>query len=240
MQGRRRSRLGALIGSLLAGALLVGCTQSGYRWVQPHKAAGTPGGYVVRPGDTLYAISFRHDLDYHQVARWNHIRPPYTIYPGERLRLTPPAGHAAKLAPHPAAHPLPTVAAVRPPKPALTWQWPARGRLLTIPDSPVAPKGINISGHVGEPVHAAAAGRVVYSGDGLKGYGRLIIIKHSAHYLSAYGDNSKLEVREGDRVRQGQIIARMGLGPGNKPMVHFEIRRDGKPVDPLHFLPSID
>lgn len=239
---------------------LAGCASSGYRWVQ-HQ------GYVVRSGDTLYAIAFRHDLDFHEVARWNHIKPPYVIYPGERLRLHAPAGggfahtppvHGRTSGAGPARPGSPRVSgrdtargrhspAATPSRrqthhvaTAIHWRWPDRGRLLSIPDSPVAPRGINIAGHVGEPVRAAAAGRVVYSGDGLKGYGRLVIVEHTPRYLSAYGYNSKLEVKEGDKVHKGQIIARMGLGPGRKPMVHFEIRRDGKPVNPLHFLPPID
>lgn len=256
---RRQARLliAACAALLIAGALN-GCGPAGYRWISKR--------YVVRSGDTLYSVAFSHDLDFHDVARWNHIRPPYTIYPGETLRLTPPPNLATATRPAPQAASAPSpqpahgqgtspAAASAPAPPAgnqsastarpgknhagvIHWRWPVHGRLVKTPDSPIAPKGINIGGQVGEPVRATAPGKVVYSGDGLKGYGRLIIVKHTIHYLSAYGDNSKLEVREGEHVRQGQIIARMGLGPGQKPMLHFEIRRDGKPVNPLDLLPS--
>jgi len=256
-----RLLIGACAAVLIAAALSA-CGPAGYRWISQR--------YVVRSGDTLYSIAFSHDLDFHDVARWNHIRPPYTIYPGETLRLTPPPNLATATQPAPQAAPAPQSApspqsahgqgtppvAANAPAPSASnqgasaakpskdhagvihWRWPVRGRLVKTPDSPIAPKGINIGGHVGEPVRATAPGKVVYSGNGLKGYGRLIIVKHSIRYLSAYGDNSKLEVREGEHVRRGQIIARMGLGPGQKPMLHFEIRRDGKPVNPLDFLPS--
>lgn len=245
--------------------LLSACGPAAYRWINNR--------YVVRPGDTLYSVAFSNDLDFHDVARWNHLQPPYTVYPGETLRLTPPPGEAtvAESAPpssvsRPASSEPVHNSATAPktsataashrgsatassgsvaarsangehaPATHITWQWPVKGAIIKMSDSPIAPKGIDIAGHVGEPVRATAAGKVVYSGDGLKGYGRLIIVKHNQHYLSAYGDNSKLEVREGDHVEQGQVIARMGLGPGRRPMLHFEIRRDGKPLNPLHFL----
>src|SRR5699024_697521 len=116
------------------------------------------------------------------------------------------------------------------------WLWPVRGPLLKVSTPGMDPKGLNIGGRVGEPVRATASGYVVYGGSGLKGYGLLLIVKHNEHYLSAYGHNSRLNVHEGDRVRAGEVIARMGLGPQRQPMLHFEIRRDGKPVDPVRIL----
>ena len=98
-------------------------------------------------------------------------------------------------------------------------------------------KGIAIGGVVGQDVRAAAPGRVVYAGDGLVGYGQLLIIKHNDTYLSAYGHNDRLVVAEGDTVERGQVIAAMGMGPGRLPQLHFEIRRNGTPVDPLGHLP---
>lgn len=249
---------------LFAAMLLSGCGPAAYRWINER--------YVVRPGDTLYSVAFSNDLDFHDVARWNHIEPPYTVYPGETLRLTPPpnattVAEVKSPAVSQRSQPAPVRNAAKPPhKPrktdtqpspatasttrqsktepttaaAITWRWPVKGAIIKTSDSPIAPKGINIAGHVGEAVRATAAGKVVYSGDGLKGYGRLIIIKHNQRYLSAYGDNSKLEVQEGDHVKQGQVIALMGLGPGRRPMLHFEIRRDGKPLNPLRFLQRSD
>lgn len=99
-------------------------------------------------------------------------------------------------------------------------------------------QGITLQGRLNEPVRAAAAGHVVYSGSGLRGYGNLIIVKHNSAFITAYGYNRELLVQEGDHVRAGQVIARMGLGPAHQPAAHFEIRRNGKPVDPLQYLPA--
>lgn len=115
-----------------------------------------------------------------------------------------------------------------------TWIWPAKGKIMNTFSG--YNKGINISGVPGETIHAAAAGKVVYTGDGLRGYGKLIIIKHNSLYLSAYAHNSKVFVREGDWVRQGQKIAEMGNTGADKVMLHFEIRRAGKPIDPASLL----
>lgn len=233
--------------AMLTMLVLVGCGPAAYRW------AG--GDYTVRPGDTLYSIAFNSNLDYRALARWNGIEQPYTIYPGQQLRLTPPPGMPGAVAerePPPSA-PSPNQRSRRTPEPGNSqrrpsgdgaavdavskWQWPVRGPLLGSTASGKDPKGLNIGGEVGKPIHAAAGGRVVYSGNGLPGYGLLLIIKHNEHFLSAYGHNSRLAVQEGDRVRAGDVIARMGLGPQRQPMLYFEIRRNGKPVDPKRFLP---
>jgi lipoprotein NlpD len=104
--------------------------------------------------------------------------------------------------------------------------------------SPKTQSGMQIAGRRGQPVRAASGGQVVYAGSGLQTYGQLVIIKHNATYLSAYGYNEALLVSEGQQVTGGQQIARLGEGPGRKPMLHFEIRRNGQPVNPLAFLPS--
>jgi lipoprotein NlpD len=130
-------------------------------------------------------------------------------------------------------------------KPSITagfdghWQWPTRGRLLRgyKPDEP-GKKGIYIGGHSKQPVKAAASGQVVYVGSGLVGYGRLIIIRHNEKYLSTYGHNSELLVGEGDYVKSGDVIAKMGSSGTDRTGLYFEIRKDGKPVDPLAYLPS--
>jgi lipoprotein NlpD len=119
------------------------------------------------------------------------------------------------------------------------WVWPTRGRLLrSFQSSGRGKKGIDIGGHDGQPVKAAANGKVVYAGSGLVGYGRLIIIKHNENLLSAYGHNSKLLVSEGEQVRAGQQIAEMGSSGTNRTELYFEVRKDGKPVDPLRYLPK--
>ncbi|MGC9455985.1 MAG: peptidoglycan DD-metalloendopeptidase family protein [Halothiobacillaceae bacterium] len=209
--------------------------------------------HVVRRGDTLYSIAVANNTDYRALARWNGIRDPSRIYVGQRIRLTPPASATRPSAePTPAKRPEPKPATAskpqpdpspRPePKPASTgpfaWQWPADGK-VTRRFSSSAPvlRGIDISGKTGDPVRAAGAGEVVYAGDGLPGYGNLLIVKHDPRHLSAYAFNRKLMVAEGERVRAGQQIATMGRDGSNPPALHFQIRLDGKPVDPMRFLP---
>ena len=208
----------------------------------------TAGVHVVQRGDTLFTISWQQGLDYKTVAGWNGISPPYTIYPGQKIRLYPP-----NRVPRPAspatyivttrATPAPTSAPAKSmpaasPDAAITWQWPASGPILRRFDGEASgKKGISIGGTHGNQVRAAAAGRVVYTGSGLVGYGRLIILKHNDTYLSAYGHNRDLFVQEGAEVRAGQVIADMGSSGTNRIQLHFEIRRNGKPVDPLRYLP---
>jgi lipoprotein NlpD len=230
-------------------------------------AGGKQTHYVVKRGDTLYSIAWAHGLTYQQLASSNGIRYPYTIYTGQRLDLqaAAPAPAPAPVranttrtrpvpqpAPVPAATPLPAPAAIPATPvaaPAATtaavadydghWVWPTRGRLLrSYQSSGRGKKGIDIGGHDGQPVKAAANGKVVYAGSGLVGYGRLIIIKHNENLLSAYGHNSKLLVSEGDQVRAGQQIAEMGSSGTNRTGLYFEVRKDGKPVDPLRYLPK--
>lgn len=118
------------------------------------------------------------------------------------------------------------------------WQWPASGSILRGYTSQRTRQGIDIGGRVGSPVYAASSGRVVYNGTGLKGYGKLIIIKHDAEYLSAYGFTRNTRITQGQDVAAGMRIADMGLGPQSKPMLHFEVRRDGQPIDPVSVLPE--
>lgn len=119
------------------------------------------------------------------------------------------------------------------------WQWPANGRLLaSFQGAAGSNKGIDLEGKLGESVIAAAAGQVVYSGSGLRGYGNLLIIKHNEFFLSAYAHNNRLLVKEGDFVKAGQRIADMGLSGTDRVKLHFEIRSEGKPVDPQKYLPA--
>lgn len=216
-------------------------------------ACGSLAYHRVRDGDTLYSIGWQYGYDYRTLAKWNQIEPPYVIKPGEWLRITPPEGAPsvqrvartpevvdAGAAPPP--QPPSNINQRRPPAAAsksIAWSWPARGILLVgfSPHRPMG-QGLDIAGDPGEPVRAAASGRVVYSGDGLKGYGNLIIIKHNEHYLSAYAYNRRILVKEGDHVSRGEEIAEMGDSGTNRVELHFEIRRDGDPVDPLDYLPG--
>nr|WP_266171669.1 peptidoglycan DD-metalloendopeptidase family protein [Dyella subtropica] len=296
--------------------------------------AGAPGGsYQVVKGDTLYSIAFRKNVDFRDLASWNGIAAPYTIWPGQMLKLSPSgaapasgasrttvaatATHAAasaaqtQAASHPpvaaassapgfqavppasshstaaavstpsvtaaaattgqataaaastpssatavvpvagvpaTAHTAPTVPQPAPAAPVaagatrsnggVLWRWPAEGGLGKRFQSGDAIPGIEILGKSGDPVRAAADGVVVYSGNGLVGYGELVIIKHNDSFLSAYGHNSKRLVKEGQRVGAGQQIAEMGSTGSTRDELQFQIRRDGNPVDPMAYLPS--
>jgi len=209
--------------------------------------------YVVQRGDTLYGISFRAGLNFRDVAVWNGIDDPYTIYAGQRIRLLPPSGYGSAITEDNDSSPV--VTAVKPaaaasastvtPAPAvpmlsnIDWRWPTRGeitgRFIT---GDKTNQGINIAGKEGQDITAAADGVVVYSGAGLIGYGELLIIKHDNEWISAYAHNSKRLVAEGVRVKAGQHIADMGKTGTLSTMLHFEIRRNGKPVDPLLYLPK--
>jgi len=228
---------------LLALLLLAGCSDA-LRWEgaegAPQPATGT---HVVRPGETLYSIAFRYGLDHRELARLNNLGDGSLIYPGQQIRLdgatpaaagrTTPGGTAARPAPAPRPPPGPVTPL------AGGWQWPTNGAVVArYGQSNHTQSGIHIGGLAGQPVVAAAGGEVVYSGRGLIGYGALLIIKHDAVWLSAYGHNQELLVEEGQRVSAGQRIATMGEGPGRRPLLHFEIRRNGDPVDPQAWLPA--
>lgn len=257
----RLFRVGKLV-VLLASTCLAGCSSSGINAPLGHSSKHSPpqrGYHVVRDGETLYAIAWGYGLDYRQVAAWNGIRKPYTIFPGQRLRLVAPPRQHRPSPPRKMQQPPTTLPSANKsrieqgrsgpkghdrevPKPhrgeALRWRWPAAGKVLNgFADS--ARKGIDITGRLGQPVYAAADGQVVYSGGGLRGYGKLIIIKHNSRFISAYAHNNNVLVVEGDRVIGGQRIAEMGRAQSGQVMLHFEIRRDGRPVNPMRFLPRV-
>ena len=196
--------------------------------------------HVVQKGDTLFSISWRYGIDVKQLAQWNNIPYPYTIYPGDRLRVNstaPLSGNARKAKSKP---PEATTARAVPPKnapstPIGDWRWPVKGKLLT--KFSAQNNGIDISAKAGTSVSAASAGKVVYAGNGLRGYGNLLIIKHNASYFSAYAHNRRLLVAEGDKVRSGEKIAEVGSTGTNQTKLHFEIRKNGNPVNPLLYLP---
>ncbi len=224
-----------------------------------------PSTYHVQRGDTLYSISWRFGIDYASLASWNGIRYPYTIYPGQKLRMAP-TGRRWTVKNYPTKTPQTQVAAGSDKSVAsdktvsrsvskgvsssqdeekissislkLQWLWPTKGSVVQrfVKGDPMR-KGVKIEGRIGEPVNAAESGKVVYAGSGLIGYGRLVIIKHNKNYLSAYGYNKKIHVKEGDTVKKGIRIAEMGSDGNGKPVLHFEIRRNGAPVDPLKLLP---
>jgi lipoprotein NlpD len=290
--------------------------------VQPARTPIPGGSYRVVRGDTLYSIAFRKGVDFRDLAHWNGIDAPYTIWPGQRLTLQPRASStgpssmmaanrhvaarahvAAPVAAAPVFEPIKTPSAGSPPaatpssrsatapieptvspspgqviapapsvtsasaavvpvagkavKPVetapaspmpvvagharsvsgITWRWPAEGAVIKGFNSADAIPGVEISGKPGEPVRAAADGVVVYSGNGLVGYGELIIIKHSDSFLSAYGHNRKRLVKEGQRVAAGQQIGEMGSTGASRNELEFQVRKNGNPVNPLDYLP---
>lgn len=272
------SRLRILIAAFAMLALLVACAQTTVvrspsrgkppvnRPVSPPKPGATA---QVRKGDTVYRIATTHGVSPLDLAVWNRIPPPYTIYPGQRLRLTAPGAHR----PDPVRSDPPPRVAGTPPKPpstrppagttpvttppvttpskppaqppapppdaAFDWRWPADGTIVgRFAAGDPTRQGVDIAGKNGSPVRASADGVVVYSGAGLVGYGELIIVKHSEQWLSAYGHNRARLVNEGQRVKAGEQIAEMGRSGASRDMLHFEIRYNGKPQDPLLALPK--
>jgi len=260
--------------------------------------------YVVKPGDTLYSIALEQGVDYHDLARWNHLDDPTQISVGQTLQTSPPQtvtvgaargsgpvearplsatatgtrgagngstksepkalrlpyskenmallakGDQAAAPSAPAASPAaaPPAAPQPTPQPALTtanaaasggiaFIWPAKGKLLA-GFSQSNNKGVDIGGKIGDPVYAAAPGRIMYTGTGIRGYGKLIVIKHEDGFNSVYAHNSQILVKEGQMVKRGDRIAILGETDAKRPMLHFEIRKSGKPVDPLKYLPG--
>lgn len=251
MKIRSRPWLGLLVMGLASLALLA-CSSTVVR--EPSSGAARaasqpkPGVTVrVQRGDTLYGIASRNGIDMRDLAAWNGIPAPYTIYPGQTLRLYPSgAGSASPV--RPTTTPVPTRPVAKPPTtpaPApvpvnsgISWRWPADGHVIgRFIANDATKQGVDIAGSGGQPVRAAADGVVVYSGAGLVGYGELIIVKHSESWLSAYGHNRKRLVNEGQNVKAGQQIAEMGSTGASREMLHFEIRYNGKPVDPQQYLP---
>ena len=203
-----------------------------------------PGFYRVRAGDTLFKVAFENGVDVDALAEWNRLADPDHILVGSILRLSAPK-------PSPAARAVPAIKAAPealPAEPTIPakpeqgvpdrWSWPARGDLLAHFGEGMN-KGIDIAGSRGQSVQAAASGEVAYTGVGLRGYGKLIIIRHGKTLLSAYAHNARILVKEGQNVARGQIIGEMGDTDSDQVKLHFEIRESGKPVDPLNYLPRV-
>ena len=228
----RRVRL--LLAALWVVAL-AGCVSDPPR----SSARSSASTYTVKAGDTLYSIAFRHGMDYRELARINGIGRDYAISPGQVLRLRTGAVVAqttpktSQKSAKPSQRPAPSPHA----GPPVEWSWPVRGN-ATLTTRPNGGQGLTITGEMGQEIRAAGKGRVVYMGSGMLGYGQLLIIKHNDTYLSAYGHTQAVRVREGDDVNAGQPIATMGAGPSGAPMLYFEIRVHGQPVNPTALLPK--
>jgi len=232
--------------------LLSACTNNNYAPIYnlERPKTVTKGTHVVRRGDTLYSVAWRYGRDYRELAKVNGIRWPYTIYLGQRISLSKvaPAKKWTPIATSKQAQkeskPKKKVVVQQKPAPQpimkkgpVAWSWPVKGSIVGKFNG-VSNKGVDIKGKTGQSVKAAADGVVVYAGSGLIGYGNLVIIKHSEAFLSAYAHNKKVLVAEKNNVKAGQKIAEIGLSGSSENKLHFEIRKNGKPVNPLWYLPK--
>ena len=229
--------------------------------------AGKPGYYTVQPGDTLIRIGLEHGQSWKDIARWSNLSNPDLIEVGQVVRVAPPgavehvqgsrpvastkvqpvalppasstaaAAPAAKPAPSAPAESSASGSSSASDSSGLGLMWPASGSVIA-GFNEATNKGVDIAGKAGDPVVAAADGRVVYAGAGLRGYGHLVILKHNNTYLTAYAHNQKLLVKEDQNVKKGQKIAEMGNTDADRVKLHFEVRRQGKPVDPARYLPA--
>ncbi len=224
--------------------------------------SGQQSDYVVQQDDTIYSVAWAYGLDYHQLVEANHLKSPYKIYPGQHLKMAAVKTQSSSISfkkqtlasstfkksnkpvlvkssapPKKLSKNSPPVLAKRNPTTNLNWCWPTKGRLAQkFSEAGSVNHGLDISGRKGQAIIAAENGKVVYAGSGLRGYGKLIIIKHDESYLSAYAYNKTLLVKEGTLVKKGQKIAEMGQNDSNQTLLHFEIRQNGKPVNPLFYL----
>jgi len=229
--------------------------------------AGKPGFYSVRPGDTLTKIALDHGQAWRDIAKWNGLDNPNMIEVHQVLRVAPPvmelaanrqikpvmaqnptpANTATSNTPTPTASSAPASSAsnaapsasapVNVSDDGMTFAWPHPGPVLAGFDE-AKNKGLDFAGKAGDPVLAAGDGKVVYAGSGLRGYGNLVILKHNNTYLTAYAHNQTLLVKEDQSVTKGQRIADMGSSDSDRVKLHFEIRKQGKPVDPAKLLPA--
>jgi lipoprotein NlpD len=211
--------------------------------------APTPEGfYTVKKGDTLYSIALEHGHDYRELAQWNSLDDPTKLRVGQMLRMTPPAEPAVVVGAGRAGGRIETrpldpgqKPAPQAPKPSeeprlleaepLKFAWPLKGKIVAAFAEP-RQKGIDIAGKTGEPVNAAAPGRVTYVGSGIPGLGKLVVIKHDQGYITVYANNKDILVKEQQNVTRGQKIAELG------EKLHFQIRKGAVAVDPLLYLPK--
>jgi lipoprotein NlpD len=222
---------------------------------KPAPAAAAEGTYIVKKGDTLYSIALEHGADYREVAAWNRLTDPTRINVGQVLRVTPPEESRvqvgrAKLPERGEARPLDLPPpqqtqtkpapqpASKPEAPAADFVWPAKGKVIAVFAEPRR-KGIDIDGKLGDPVIAAAAGRVTYTGSGIPGLGKLVVIKHDNGFITVYAHNRDILVKEQQSVRRGQKIAEVGSTDADRPKLHFQIRKGSAAVDPIRYLPAL-
>jgi len=224
------------------------------------------GYYRVKSGDTLFTIAFRYGLNYKDVAAINNIPAPYVIYPKQKIRLTGKPKAASSIVKKSTASetksintPIKTVKSNKKQSTvnkknqitkrvsksktnsnkALNWVWPVTGKVIKgFSNKGVSSKGIDIKGEKNGKVVSASDGIVVYAGNGLIGYGNLVIVKHSDEYLSAYAYNQEILVKEQQKVKAGEKLAIIGGKGTQRSLLHFEVRKDGQPINPLKVLPK--
>ena len=213
------------------------------------------GEYEVKKGDTLYSIALEHGVDYRELAQWNSLEDPARIRIGQVLRTKPEEGRGAQVSKVAISRPLESrpldapaaakpaaVPPKAPPVPAtdgdvLKFVWPAKGKVIAAFEQ-TRGKGVDIDGRVGDPIVASAKGKVTYVGSGIRGLGKLLIIQHSDEYLTVYAHTSQIVVKEQQVVERGQKVAEIGTSDAERPMLHFQIRKLGRPLDPKQYLPS--
>ncbi|MBK1782373.1 peptidoglycan DD-metalloendopeptidase family protein [Advenella sp. WQ 585] len=237
MHSFRRKSL--LLSTVFMAAVLAGCGGTGKAPVSTLGGGATSAGqYVVQRGDTLYSISRRHNVSVAQLKSLNNIPDPSQLVVGQRLNISSSGAAASSgtIARAPAATSVSTTAPTASDASLVSWAWPIKGNVITGYSS--STRGIDIAGNVGDPVYAAASGTVSYVGNGLRGLGNLILITHGNGFITAYAHNSKLLVKDKQRVSKGEKIAEVGQSDTSSPRLHFEIRRNGQPVNPLSYLPK--
>jgi lipoprotein NlpD len=248
--------------TILFATLIFGCASKPVNLPVINKSPDRviPDAYAVKPGDSIYNIAWAYGIDFLDIAEWNELKKPYPVKPGQVLLLreqvvkaTPLAQGTEEIQKEAIATALPAHEPASVSKPAATttqsktetvsfssspgkWNWPAEGKLVGKYSPSSGSNGIQIAGREGSAIKATAGGEVVYVGEGIRGYGKLVIVKHSPQFLSAYAHNRDILVKEGQSVKAGFQIASMGSSGAQSTMLHFEIRKDGKPVDPLQFL----
>lgn len=225
---------------------------------QPATQPAAEGFYAVRRGDTLYSIALEHGADYRELAQWNSLDDPAKIRVGQLLRVRPPEDRAVEIgrprilgrvegrpldgSPPPrsaaAASGTKTVEESKAEGAGLQFIWPARGKVIAGFAEPRS-KGIDIDGKLGDPVVAAAAGRVTYIGSGIPGLGKLVVIKHDNGFITVYAHNRDIVVKEQQSVARGQKIAELGNTDADRPKLHFQIRKGAAAVDPMRYLPTL-
>jgi lipoprotein NlpD len=214
---------------------------------QPAQKPAADGQYTVKRGDTLYSIALENGADYRELAQWNDIDDPAKIRVGQVLKVKPPETQVqvsrarmpekVETRPLDSSSPPPKVAPAPSPEKTV-FMWPARGKVIS-PFSEKRNKGIDIDGRLGDPVVAAAAGRVTYVGTGIPGLGKLVVIKHDNAYITVYAHNRDVLVKEQQSVSRGQKIAELGNSDADRPKLHFQIRKGSAPVDPMLYLPPL-